>query len=472
YTVGDSDADTSAADTATGTLKIEFNDDVPLAVADSATQALENAAVVIDVLANDHRGADGVAANQVTWGSLTGHGNLSYDDNGSFTYTPAAGEEGTVTFQYTIVDGDGDKSTATVTITLQADSTPTIEVVRAEGDDGIVSESALPDGSGGGDLTASGSLQISTGGDTVSFIEVKDKDGNWVKIEADGTVVHGAYGDLSVNKNGTWTYTLSENTTDHDDATKTGTDDQVQDAFAVRVTDSDGDTTDGSAQITVQINDDGPKAVNDSASQATENTSVTVDVFGNDKGGADGVDLASGIKVVEGTLSGAGSLSYDDNGSFTYTPGLGEEGTVTFKYTITDGDGDTSTATVTITLQADSKPTVEVLMAEGDDGVVWESALPGGTGGGDLTASGSLQINTGNDALGFIEVQDKNGDWIKITANNTVVHGAYGDLLVNQNGSWTYTLAGNTLDHDGVSQTGNADQQQDAFAVRVTDSDN
>jgi len=472
YTVGDSDADTSAADTATGTLKIEFNDDVPLAVADSATQALENAAVVIDVLANDHRGADGVAANQVTWGSLTGHGNLSYDDNGSFTYTPAAGEEGTVTFQYTIVDGDGDKSTATVTITLQADSTPTIEVVRAEGDDGIVSESALPDGSGGGDLTASGSLQITTGGDTVSFIEVKDKDGNWVKIEADGTVVHGAYGDLSVNKNGTWTYTLSENTTDHDDATKTGTDDQVQDAFAVRVTDSDGDTTDGSAQITVQINDDGPKAVNDSASQTTENASVTVDVFGNDKGGADGVDLASGIKVVEGTLSGAGSLSYDDNGSFTYTPGLGEEGTVTFKYTITDGDGDTSTATVTITLQADSKPTVEVLMAEGDDGVVWESALPGGTGGGDLTASGSLQINTGNDALGFIEVQDKNGDWIKITADNTVVHGAYGDLLVNQNGSWTYTLAGNTLDHDGVSQTGNADQQQDAFAVRVTDSDN
>ncbi len=472
YTVGDSDADTSAADTATGKLNIEFNDDVPLAVADSATQALENAAVVIDVLANDHRGADGVAANQVSWGSLTGHGNLSYDDNGSFTYTPAAGEEGTITFQYTIVDGDGDKSTATVTITLQADSTPTIEVVRAEGDDGIVSESALPDGSGGGDLTASGSLQITTGGDTVSFIEVKDKDGNWVKIEADGTVVHGAYGDLSVNKNGTWTYTLSENTTDHGDATKTGTDDQVQDAFAVRVTDSDGDTTDGAAQITVQINDDGPKAVNDSASQTTENASVTVDVFGNDKGGADGVDLASGIKVVEGTLSGAGSLSYDDNGSFTYTPGLGEEGTVTFKYTITDGDGDTSTATVTITLQADSKPTVEVLMAEGDDGVVWESALPGGTGGGDLTASGSLQINTGNDALGFIEVQDKNGDWIKITANNTVVHGAYGDLLVNQNGSWTYTLAGNTLDHDGVSQTGNADQQQDAFAVRVTDSDN
>src|SRR3546814_13255692 len=44
----------------------------------------------------------------------------------SFTYTPAPGEEGTVTFDYSITDGDGDTSVATVTIDLLEDSTPEI----------------------------------------------------------------------------------------------------------------------------------------------------------------------------------------------------------------------------------------------------------------------------------------------------------------------------------------------------------
>ncbi|WP_157384611.1 VCBS domain-containing protein, partial [Nitratireductor soli] len=163
-----------------------------------------------------------------------------------------------VTFDYMITDGDGDTSTATVTLTLQPDSVPEVSVIRAVGDDGVVWESALPDGSGGGDLTASGGLTIDTGNDTLDFIEVQDKDGTWIKITADGTPVQGVYGALSVNLDGTWVYTLGDNTLAHTGIDQTGGSDQVQDAFAVRVTDSDGDTTDGSAQIVVDINDDGP----------------------------------------------------------------------------------------------------------------------------------------------------------------------------------------------------------------------
>ena len=43
-----------------------------------------------------------------------------------------------------------------------------------------------------------------------------------------------------------------------------------------------------------------------------------------------------------------GTLVTNANGTFTYTPGAGEQGTVTFDYTITDGDGDTSRAKVTV----------------------------------------------------------------------------------------------------------------------------
>src|SRR5690606_6835469 len=162
-------------------------------------------------------------------------------------------------------------------------------------------------------------------------------------------------------------YTLSGNTLDHDKANQTGGADQRQDDFAVRVTDSDGDMTSGSAKIEVLINDDGPRAVDDSVTQAAadEGKAVEVDVKANDEHangqvGADGVDWSAVTHTVaqNGGKAAGGTLSYNGDGTFTYTPSAGEEGTVTFDYTIKDGDGDTSTATVTIELAKDSKPEV------------------------------------------------------------------------------------------------------------------
>ncbi|PMR80010.1 hypothetical protein C1H70_10015, partial [Halomonas urumqiensis] len=66
------------------------------------------------------------------------------------------------------------------------------------------------------------------------------------------------YGELSVDLDGSWTYTLSDNTLDHDGDDLTGADDQVQDAFQVRATDDEGDVS-PEATLTVDINDDGPK---------------------------------------------------------------------------------------------------------------------------------------------------------------------------------------------------------------------
>ncbi|MFY0992965.1 immunoglobulin-like domain-containing protein, partial [Halomonas sp. C05BenzN] len=120
----------------------------------------------------------------------------------------------------------------------------------------------------------------------------------------------------------------------------------------------------------------------------------------------------------------------------------------------------------TSTMVIDSVPVLTV-----DDGTVWESALPEGSGGGSTTATGSFTIDTGADDLDFIEVKDKDGNWISVTEDGTSVMGDYGTLTVNQDGSWTYVLDGNTLDHDQVDLTGEADQVQDLFDVRVTDHD-
>ncbi|AZO16538.1 tandem-95 repeat protein [Mesorhizobium sp. M2A.F.Ca.ET.043.05.1.1] len=488
----------SDGDPASTTLSISIVDDVPTAHNDSGTQASENAAVTVNVFANDVPGADGVNIADPTKvslvaNSLTGSGTVVYHNDGTFTYTPAAGEQGTVTFQYQIVDGDGDPSVATVTINLLNDSTPTIAI--AGGSDTSVNEAGLParggEPAGSGEIadnngtnnsdpseTATGSLNITTGGDTIGHLYVTDKNNVQVDVTnaAGGILVHGQYGDLTITGTPatgyTYSYTLLDNTsgnTTHDD-------------FAVQVVDSDGDPA--STTLSISIVDDVPTAHNDSGTQASENAAVTVNVFANDVPGADGVNIADPTKVslVANSLTGSGTVVYHNDGTFTYTPAAGEQGTVTFQYQIVDGDGDPSVATVTINLLNDSTPTIAI--AGGSDTSVNEAGLParGGepAGSGEIadnngtnnsdpseTATGSLNITTGGDTIGHLYVTDKNNVQVDVTnaAGGILVHGQYGDLTITGTPATGYTYSYTLLDNTSGNTT------HDDFAVQVVDSD-
>src|SRR3546814_4504077 len=108
------------------------------AVDDEVDQPAENAVVVGDVSTNDVEGVDAPATYALD-GDHDGTGDLVFNTDGSFTYTPAVGEEGTVTFSYTVTDTDGDSDTATVTINLEDDSTPAPDdAVAAVDDDGQI----------------------------------------------------------------------------------------------------------------------------------------------------------------------------------------------------------------------------------------------------------------------------------------------------------------------------------------------
>ncbi|XKE47157.1 retention module-containing protein [Halomonas organivorans] len=465
--VTDDDGDVSPE----ATLTIDVNDDGPVAADDGVDgEVAEDGSVEIDVFANDAAGADGVnLATGIALASGPSQGSVVYNGDGTFTYTADAGAEGSDSFTYTLTDREGDTSTATVTLTIAEDSTPTVATPDLNEDGDVVWESALDGGSGGGTTTTAGALQIDTGGDTLALVEVQDANGDWIAIESAGTLVQGAYGTLSVDPDGSWSYTLDANTLDHDDPTATGAGDQVQDPFAVRVTDDDGDVS-PEATLTIDVNDDGPVAVDDGVDgEVAEDGSVEIDVFANDAAGADGVNLATGIALASGPSQG--SVVYNGDGTFTYTADAGAEGSDSFTYTLTDREGDTSTATVTLTIAEDSTPTVATPDLNEDGDVVWESALDGGSGGGTTTTAGALQIDTGGDTLALVEVQDANGDWIAIDSAGTLVQGAYGTLSVDPDGSWSYTLDANTLDHDDPMATGAGDQVQDPFAVRVTDDD-
>ncbi|MDE2412466.1 MAG: cadherin-like domain-containing protein, partial [Sphingomonadales bacterium] len=245
-------------------------------------------------------------------------------------------------------------------------------------------------------------------------------------------------------------------------------------------TDSDGDTN-ATGMLSITFNDDAPTAINDGVTQGAENAAVTINVFANDIGGADGT-LASTTALVAGSLhnganAATGTLVNNGNGTFTYTPGPGEEGTVSFQYTITDGDGDTSQATASITLLPDSVPQpVNAVAAVDDDGLA--GGNPGGVGDIDANAgepgatpseaiyTGAFSVNFGNDT-GTVSFANLNGTtgtvgtetvsyaWNALTNTLTATgpRGALFTVSLSPSGAYTVTLLDNVLHAAGGNET-------------------
>src|SRR3546814_16544442 len=103
----------------------------------------------------------------------------------------------------------------------------------------------------------------------------------------------------------------------------------------------------------IRITDDVPDAIDDGTVQTVENAPVTIDVLANDVQGADSVQPGA-VALVAGSLTGTGALVNNGDGSFTYTPGAQESGSVSFQYRITDGAGDSDVDTATTTQGAES----------------------------------------------------------------------------------------------------------------------
>ncbi|PTL89018.1 hypothetical protein C6W88_20135, partial [Halomonas litopenaei] len=413
--VVDSDGDTSdPAD-----LTIAIGDDGPSAVADTTSTAGDTA-VSYNVLNNsddtsDTQGADGATLTTAALRNPS-QGSVSFTSDGSVTFTPADGFEGKAVIDYTLTDGDGDTASSTLTVTVAADSTPTIDPSGPDGDpttaDGAysVQEAGLDGGAdqspgsnaASNSETTSGQFKSSTGNDDLVRYEVKDKDGDWVEINGDGTTVAGDYGTLTVNTDGNWSYTLTSSAS-QDDKDKTGLDDSVPETFGVRVVDSDGDTS-APANLTIDIGDDGPSAVADTTS-TDKGTSKTYNVLKNDDGtsdtqGADGATLTAAR--VQGGDS-VGSVSFASDGNITFTPAAGFEGKAVIDYTLTDGDGDTASSTLTVTVEPDATPTTPSTdtdpTTQSPVAIVDEDGLSGGNKGGTGDVDGQFTVATGD--LGY-----------------------------------------------------------------------
>ncbi|MHC8342852.1 retention module-containing protein [Pseudomonas sp. RT6P73] len=492
--------------TASGQINVNIVDDLPTAHADYASVA-EGATISGNVLDNDIGGADGPALSGAVIGVRAGsdtstsaigglgtningtYGYLTLDANGNATYhsNPNAvnGPGATDVFTYTVRDADGDESTTTVTIDVSNSC-----IVASRDTDVTVYEKALDLTKDGQDLAAGtviGSDPTSTG-ETAKGTLVGSVTG------ATGAITYtlvgsatGNFGQLQLNPNGTYTYTLTSPATTTPHANDGAN--SLTESFTYKATDSLGNST--TSTIVVKIVDDVPKAVNDSNTGTASETVQTLNgnVLTNDVQGADHVATGPNVgPVTPGTFTGTyGTLVLNANGTYTYTLNTndadfknlhgGGNGTETFAYTLTDADGDTSTANLVLNIHNNNDPvTLNGLDVYGGELTVYEKNLSDGTSPNTpaLTQSGTFTVTamdglqtltvggialvTGGVAAGFPQsVVTPLGSTLTITGYNP----ATGVV------SYSYTLA----DNETHPTANGANSITENFNVVATDTD-
>jgi len=453
--------------TANGNLDVNIVDDLPTAHADSAS-VVEGGTVSGNVLDNDVGGADGPAASGAVIGVRAGndtsspvigglntqingtYGYLTLDANGNAVYHSNPNSVGapgaTDVFTYTVRDADGDQSTTTITIDVHNSC-----LVATSDQDITVYEKALDLTQDGQDLapgTVTGSNPNSTG-ETASGSLVGSVSGavGAVTFALVGNAT-GAYGQLLLHADGTYTYTLTAPTTTTPHANDGPN--VLSESFTYQATDSLGNTV--TSTIVINIVDDVPNAHADFAS-VVEGGTVNGNVLGNDVLGADGGEVI-GIRAGNDTSSPVigglntqingtyGYLTLDANGNAVYHSNPNSVGapgaTDVFTYTVRDADGDQSTTTITIDVHN------SCLVATSDQDItVYEKALDLNQDGQDLapgTVTGSNPNSTGETASGSLvgSVSGATGAVTFTLVGNAT--GAYGQLLLHPDGSYTYTL--------------------------------
>ena len=457
--------------TALGQINVNIIDDLPTANPDFATLA-EGATASGNVLNNDVGGADGPALSGAVVGVRAGsdtstsaigglntqingtYGYLTLDANGNAVYHShpnSVGEAGaTDVFTYTVRDADGDESTTTITIDVANCS-----LVVVPDNDVTVHEKALDLIKDGQDLAA-GSV---TGSDPGNTGETASGTLAGSITGATGTITYtlvgsatGTYGQLLLNPDGSYTYTLTSapaTTPYANDGPNT-----LSESFTYQATDSLGNSV--TSTIVINIVDDVPTAYCDSVA-VVEGGTVSGNVLANDVLGADGPAVGGavvGVRAGSDTSTSAigglntqingtyGYLTLDANGNAVYHShpnSVGEPGaTDVFTYTVRDADGDESTTTITIDVHNNC------LVTDTDtDVTVYEKALDLTQNGQDLaagTVTGSEPGNTGETGSGTLvgAVTGASGAITYSLVGSAT--GTYGQILLNPDGSYTYTL--------------------------------
>jgi ELWxxDGT repeat protein/VCBS repeat-containing protein len=298
----------------TVTFSVTPVNDLPTAVNDSVfiNAGAPSTITAPGVLAND-TDPDG---NPLTASLLTNatSGTVALNGDGSFVYTPNAGFFGVDSFTYAANDGTGNSPPATVTVRVNG--------IPAAGNETYTAAIGSP-------LTVS----------PIQGVLANDNDPEGAVLTA-SVVTNPAQGNLTLNPDGSFIYTSNVGAV--------GTD-----SFTYRATDGLASAT---ATVTIALRtNSAPIAVGDTyrlPTNGTLNVGAIDGVLQNDSDPDAGTTLSA--TLVSTTTQGA--LNLNPNGTFTYTPQVGFQGTDSFVYRASDGITVSAPATVTLSVSNNTPP--------------------------------------------------------------------------------------------------------------------
>jgi VCBS repeat-containing protein len=392
------------SNTATVTLTVTSVNDPPVANDDTGTVVEDGALSGASVLANDsdlHGGAP-LENNIPLTAQLVGgvsHGTLVLNADGTYTYTPAADYNGTDSFTYHAVDGLGGVSnTATVTITV----TSVNDAPVAGNDTGTVAE----------DGVLIGASVLANDSDLHGGAPLENN------IPLTAQLVSGvSHGTLVLNADGTYTYTPT--------ADYNGTD-----SFTYHAVDGLGGVSNtATVTITVTSVNDAPIASNDTGTVAEDGVFIGASVLANDSDLHGGAPSENNLPLTAQLVADVahGTLAFNGDRTYTYTPDADYNGTDTFTYNAIDSLGGASnTATVTITVTPVNDPPV----ANDDTNSISEDPVTN-------PVSGDVLTNDTDVDSGGLTVAEVDGNAANV---GNAVAGLYGTLTLHADGTYDYTL--------------------------------
>jgi VCBS repeat-containing protein len=281
----------------------------------------EDTEISFNVILNDFDadipGADGEALAVFAFDSPRNGIITSFSPDGSFTYLPDLNFNGVETFEYLLTDGVGHFDEGLVTI-----------IVNEVNDDPEVVDDLLI-------------IDEDTTGTTGNVLD-NDSDDDNDPLQIVG-FTSPTNGQMRYNGDGTFTYVPDR-------------DFFGADTFNYTVNDGEGGIIEGAINIIVFGINDSPVAQNDNfdTDENVELEQAAPGVLDNDTDDDEGDELTAtlvdGPAVVDfnGVGQSPGTLLFNLDGSFRYTPPHNVVGVATFTYTVNDSFDDSNVATVTI----------------------------------------------------------------------------------------------------------------------------
>lgn len=359
YFAKDSANNETSAAPATVTITINFVNDIPVANPASIN-------VTEDVAFNGALSGTDLDGDTLVFaaGSVSPlHGTINIFGNGNFTYTPAANFNGTDSFSFRVNDGTVNSAEATVSVS-----------VAAVNDIPVANNGTLNTNE---DTPANGTLTASdVEGSTLTF---------------DAGLLAPAHGTVTINANGSFTYTPAVNFN--------GTD-----SFGFVANDGTSDSLEATIVVTINPINDVPVAAS-AAYSFSEDT-----VFGGILGATDAD--GDSLTFTAGTLAVAhGTLTISSNGFFIYAPSANFHGTDTFSFSANDGTTISAQGIITLTINpVNDAPVANAAAIETDINTAFNGVL------------------TGTDV-----------DEDPLTFSAGAVAAAHGSVTINPNGTFTYT---------------------------------